>query len=295
MSKNGVKTALRLLFYELWAIICFSKNQNRIYYCNFEKSLFYQWNGFTIVFMNQKSDTNWKNTLLSFLPINVIFSLKCACISSTIFTFLQYIQLCFATKIPKKLIIPQNATIIQDTLLTFFTKKVILPQYAPAYGARFWLFGTIIHCVFTPKTPRKLIFPQIVSILQGIYWLFFQIMWLFPQNAPAYRAIFKNTVYFYNKNSQKDNLYSNFDYNIGHFIYFSTKKMIISSKCICILSTILTFCPITKCVFTTEIPKKLNFPQIASVIQRTLPSFLGKKVIFPQNAPAYRARFWFFA
>ena len=100
MSKNGVKTALRLLFYELWAIICFSKNQNRIYYCNFEKSLFYQWNGFTIVFMNQKSDTNWK--LLSFLPINVIFSLKCACISSTILTFLPYIPLCFYNKNSQK-------------------------------------------------------------------------------------------------------------------------------------------------------------------------------------------------
>ena len=123
------------------------------------------------------------------------------------------------------------------------TKKVILPQYAPAYGARFWLFCPIIHCVFTPKTPKKLIFPQIVPILQGIYWLFFQIMWFFPQNAPAYRAIFNNPVYFYNKNSQKDNIYYNFDYNTGHFIDFSPKKMIISSKCTCILSNILTFLP----------------------------------------------------
>ena len=152
----------------------FQKIKIRIYYCNIEKSLFYQWNGFTIVFLNQKSDTNWKNTLLSFLPINVIFSLKCACISSTILTFCHIFQCVFTSKIPKKLIIPQNATIIQSTLLTFLTKNVILPQNAPAYGARFWLFCPIIHCVFTPKTPKKFIFPQIVSIIQGILLSFLQ-------------------------------------------------------------------------------------------------------------------------
>ena len=78
----------------------------------------------------------------------------------------------FTTKIPKKLIIPQNATIIQGTLLTFLTKKEILPQNAPAYGARFWLFCPIIHCFFTPKTPKKFIFSQIVPIIQGFFLIF---------------------------------------------------------------------------------------------------------------------------
>ena len=134
-----------------------------------------------------------------------------------------------------------------------------------------------------------------MPILQGIYWLFFQIMWFFPQNAPAYRAIFNNPVYFYNKNSQKDNIYYNFDYNTGHFIDFSPKKMIISSKCTCILSNILTFLPNNTVCFTTEIPKKLNFPQIASIIQRTLLSFLWKKVIFLKMLLHIELDFDFFA
>ena len=102
MSKNGVKTALRLLFYELWAIICFSKNQNRNYYRNFGKSLFYQWNGFTIVIFEPKKWYKLKNTLLSFLSINVIFSFKCACISSTILTFLPNIPVRFYNKNSQK-------------------------------------------------------------------------------------------------------------------------------------------------------------------------------------------------
>ena len=158
MSKNGVKTALRLLFHELWAIICFSKNQNKIYYCNFEKSLFYQWNGFTIVFLKQKSNTNWQNTLLSVLPINVIFSLKCACISSTILTFL-------------------------------------------------------------PNIPVR----------------------------------------FYNKNSQKVNYSSKFNYNTGHFIDFSYEKIEPSSKCACIWSTILTFLPNNPLFFYTKNSQKVHF------------------------------------
>ena len=40
MSRTGAKTALRLLLNELWAILCFSKNLNRIYLCNFEKFIF---------------------------------------------------------------------------------------------------------------------------------------------------------------------------------------------------------------------------------------------------------------
>ena len=42
------------------------------------------------------------------------------------------------------------------------------------------------------------------------------------------------------------------------------------------------------CVFTPKIPNKLIFPQIATIIQGTLLTFLPKKVIFPQNTHAYR-------
>ena len=87
---------------------------------------------------------------------------------------------------------------------------------------------------------------------------------------------------------------SNNVYNTGHFIDFSPKKLIFSSKRACISSTILTFCPIIHCVFTPRIPKRLFFPQIATIIQGTLLTFLQKKVILPQNTPAYRARFWLF-
>ena len=139
--------------------------------------------------MNQKSDTNRKNTLLSFLPINVIFPLKCACISSTILTFLPYIPVCFYNKNSQKVNYSSKCDYNTGHYIDFSYEKVILPQNAPAYGARFWLFCPIIHCVFTQKTPKMLIFPQIVPILQGIYWIFFQ-MWFFPQNAPAYRALF---------------------------------------------------------------------------------------------------------
>ena len=43
-----------------------------------------------------------QGTLLTFLPIKVIFSSKCACISSTKMTFLPNNQCGFTTKIPKK-------------------------------------------------------------------------------------------------------------------------------------------------------------------------------------------------
>ena len=179
MSKNGVKTALRLLFYELWAIICFSKNQNRIHYCNFEKSLFYQWNGFTIVYMNQKSDTNWKNILLSFLPINVIFSLKCACISSTILTFLPYIPLCFYNKNSQKVNYSSKCEYNTGHFIDFSPKK---SDFSPANRALFWLFCPVIQCVFTPKIPKKLIFPQITTIIQGTLLRFLPKKVIFPSN-----------------------------------------------------------------------------------------------------------------
>ena len=130
---------------------------------------------------------------------------------------------------------------------------------------------------------------------RALHWLFSRNS-DFPQNAPAYRAQFWNFCpiihcVFYTKSSQKVNFFSNCAYNIGHFIDFSPKKVIFSWKCACISSTILTFCLIIQCVFKPKIPKKLIFPQISTIIQGTLLTFIPKKLFLPQNAPAYRALF----
>ena len=98
---------------------------------------------------------------------------------------------------------------------------------------------------------------------------------------------------FYTKNSQKVNFSSNCDYNTGHFIDFYPKKIVFSSKCDCISSTILTFCRIIQCFYTKN-SQKLIFLQIETIIQGTLLTFHPEKVIFSSNAPAYRALFWLF-
>ena len=64
---------------------------------------------------------------------------------------------------------------------------------------------------------------------------------------------------FYTKNSQKVNFSSNCDYNTGHFIDFSPKKVIFSSKCTCISSTIYTFLPNNPMCFYTKNSQKFNF------------------------------------
>ena len=248
MSKNGVKTALRLLFYELWAIICFSKHQNRIYYCNFEKSLFYQWNGYTIVFMNQKSDTYWKNTLLSFLPINVIFSLKCACISSTILTFLPYIPVHFYNKNSQKVNYSSKCDYKTGHFIDFSYEKSDSSSICACIWSTILTFLPNNPSCFYTKNSQKVHFSSNCTYITGHLLTFLPNNVIFSAKCASISSNIltlypNNPVYFYSKNSQKDNFYSNFDYNTGHFIDFSPKKMIISSKCTCILSTILTFLP----------------------------------------------------
>ena len=190
MSKNGVKTALRLLFYELWAIICFSKNQNRIYYCNFEKSLFYQWNAFTIVFMNQKSDTNWKNTLLSFLPINVIFSLKCACISSNILTFLPNIPLRFYNKNSQKVNYSSKCDYNTGHFIDFSYEKSDSSSKCACIWSTILAFLPNNPLCFYTKNFQKINFPQIVPIIQGMLLTFLPNKVIFSAKCASYRAIF---------------------------------------------------------------------------------------------------------
>ena len=68
-----------------------------------------------------------------------------------------------------------------------------------------------------------------------------------------------NPVCFYTKNSQKVNFSSNCDYNTGHFIDFSPKKLFFYSKCDCISSTILTFLPNNPVCFYNKNSQKVNF------------------------------------
>ena len=86
-------------------------------------------------------------------------------------------------------------------------KKWFFPQNVHAYWALFWLFCPIVQCVFTPKIPKKLFFPQIATIIQGTLLTFLPKKVIFSQNAPAYRTLFRlfcpiNQM-FLHKNSQK--------------------------------------------------------------------------------------------
>jgi len=91
---------------------------------------------------------------IDFSPEQSDFSSKCACISSTILTFLPN------KKKSQKVHFPQIVPIIQGTLLTFLPKKVTFSSNCTcAYRALFWLFCLIIQCVFTPKNTKNLIFP----------------------------------------------------------------------------------------------------------------------------------------
>ena len=119
------------------------------------------------------------------------FFSKCACISSTSLTFLPNNPVCFYTKNSQKVNFSSNCGYNTGNFIDFSPKKnYFFPQNAPAYRALFWLFCRIIHCVFTPKTPKKLIFPQIVAIIQGTLLTFRPKSDFSPQNAPAYRALF---------------------------------------------------------------------------------------------------------
>ena len=122
---------------------------------------------------------------------------------------------------------------------------------------------------------------------------------IFPQNAPVYRARFwffpNNPLCFYTKNCQKVHFPSNCAYNTGHFIDFSPKKVILSSKCACISSTILTLLPNNQVCFYTKNPKKLIFPQIVTITQGTLLTFLPKKVIFSSKCAGTKVnKIWCF-
>ena len=109
-----------------------------------------------------------------------------------------------------------------------------------------------------------LIFPQIATKYRALYWLFSQKV-IFSSKCPCISSTIltffpKIPVCFYNKNSHKVNFSSNCAYNTVHFIDFSPKKSVFSSKWVYISSTILTFLPNNPLCFYTKNSQKVHFP-----------------------------------
>ena len=114
--------------------------------------------------------------------------------------------------------------------------------------------------------------------------------WFFPQNAPAYRALFWLFCLI---------IQCVFTPKIPKKLFFSQIATIIQGTLLTFLpkshfslkmrhapayrALFWLFWPITQCLFTTKIPIKLIFPQIAPIVQGTLLTFFPKKVIFPKK------------
>ena len=114
------------------------------------------------------------------------------------------------------------------------------------------------------KIPKKLIFPQIATIIQGTLLTFLPKKLIFSSKCDCITSTIltflpNNPLCFYTINSQKVYFSSNFAYNTGHFIDFLPKKVIFPSKCACISSTILTFLPNYPVCFYTKNSQKVNF------------------------------------
>ena len=72
-----------------------------------------------------------QGTLLTFLPKKVIFSSKCACISSTILTILPNNPVCFYTKNSPKVHFPSNCAYNRGQFLSFLSS--IIQCFDPRY------------------------------------------------------------------------------------------------------------------------------------------------------------------
>ena len=92
----------------------------------------------------------------------------------------------------------------------------------------------------------------------------------------------------------KSSFSSNCSYNTGYFIDFSPKKVIFPQNATAYRALLLFCLIISQCFFTPKITKNFILPQIVTIIQGTLLTFLPKKWVFPQNAHAYQAIFWLF-
>ena len=164
-----------------------------------------------------------QGTLLAFLPKKWVFPQNVPTYWALFGLFCPITQCVFTTEIPKKLNFPQITSIIQGTLLSFLREKVIFPQIAPAYRARFWFFCLVIRCVFTFKISKKFEYNT------GNFIEFSSKKEFFFLNAPVFRALFWLfciiiQCVFTPKKSQKVHFPSNCVYITGHFIVFLPKK-----------------------------------------------------------------------
>ena len=164
----------------------------------------------------------WKNTLLSFLPINGIFSLKCACISSTILTCLPYIPVCFYKNKSQKVNYSSKCDYNTGHFVDFYYEK----SDSSSKCACIW--GTILtfmpnnpSCFYT-KNSQKVHFSSNCTYITG------HLLTFFPNNviysakcASISRNILtlyaNNPVYFYSKNSQIEFVRTN--ENKGNLLY----------------------------------------------------------------------------
>ena len=164
----------------------------------------------------------WKNTLLSFLPINGIFSLKCACISSTILTCLPYIPVCFYKNKSQKVNYSSKCDYNTGHFVDFYYEK----SDSSSICACIW--GTILtfmpnnpSCFYT-KNSQKVHFSSNCTYITG------HLLTFFPNNviysakcASISRNILtlyaNNPVYFCSKNSQIEFVRTN--ENKGNLLY----------------------------------------------------------------------------
>ena len=96
---------------------------------------------------------------------------------------------------------------------------------------------------------------------------------------------FKN-IWFFSSNSAYN--------NTGHFIDFSPKKLIFSSKFACISSTILTFLPNNPLRFYTKNTQKVIFSSNCDYNRGHFIDFSPEKSDISSKCHAYRARFRLF-
>ena len=176
------------------------------------------------------------------------------------------------TKNSQKVHFSSNYAYNTGHFIDFSPKKSDFSLKTPAYRARYWLFCPIIYCVCTLKIPKKFIFPQIVPIIQGTLLTFLQKKWFFPQNASAYRALFWLFCLIiqcvFTPIIPKKLIFPQIvPIKQGTSLTLSPKKMIFSSKCACISSTILTFLPNNyPLCFYTKNSQKVHFSKNCDTI-----------------------------
>ena len=164
-----------------------------------------------------------------FFPKKNIFSSKCACISSTILTFLPNNPVCFYTKNYQKVHFSINCDIIIQSSKCVCRSSMILT-----------IFPNNSLC-FTPKIPKKFIFTLIVYIIQGTLLTFLPKQVIFSSKCACISSTIltflpNNQVCFYTKSPKKLIFPQIATIIQGTLLTFLPKKVNLFSKCACICS-----------------------------------------------------------